>query len=106
MAISRDHLGGNRFGGQPHLLANMLFDGGVDIGESADSTGDRNRCDLRAGIFQPLKVTGELGIVTGQLDAKGRWFGVDRMAAANADCVLVLKSASFEGGEQRLNIGD
>ena len=93
-------------GVSPIFLADMFFDGRVDIGEGADSTGDRDGCDFGAGIFQPLEVTGELGVMAGQLDAKGCRLGVDGMAAANADRVFVFQGAFLERGEQRLDIGN
>ena len=40
MAVARDDLGGNRFGAQAQLFADMFLDGGVDVGERADRARD------------------------------------------------------------------
>ena len=60
---------------------------------------------LRA-ITQALAATAEFGIGLRQFDAEGRRLGMDAMAAADADGVLVLEGAALEGGQQAIDIGD
>jgi len=44
--------------------------------------------------------------VAGQLDAEGRGLGMDAVAAADGERVLVLQGAFLEGCEQPVDVGD
>ena len=73
----------------------MLFDSRVDVGEGANSTGDRDSRYFRSRIFETLEVARKLGIVAGEFDPKGRRFGVDCMAATNSNRIPVFQGAFF-----------
>lgn len=77
---------------------------GVDVGEGADRARDGAGGDLPAGGHQPVAVAVELGIVPGQLQAEGGRLGMDGVAAADADRVLVLDRAAPQGGQDRVDI--
>ena len=47
----------------------------------------------------------ELGVEAGELQAEGRRLGMDAVAAADADRVLVLEGAALQRGQQRVEIG-
>ena len=75
---------------RPSLLRDVLLDRGVDVGEGADRAGDGAGRDLGARRHQPRAVAGELGVVAGELEAEGRRLGMDAVAAADGQRVLVL----------------
>ncbi len=72
----------------------MLLDRGVDIGEGADGAGDGAGGDLGAGVDQARAAAVELGIEPRELEAEGGRLGMDAVAAADADRVLVLERAA------------
>jgi len=65
------------------------FDRGIDIGESTDRARDRAGRDFGSRRGQSRAVAGELGKVAGELQPKGGGLGMDAMAAADTDGVLV-----------------
>ena len=91
---------------QPELLGDMLFDARVDIGEGADRAGDGAGRDLLARRDQARAAARELGIGLRQLDAEGGRLGVDAVAAADGERVLVLEGAPLQRGEQRVEVGE
>ena len=80
-------------GSRPSFCATYASTARVDIGEGADRTRNRAGRDLLAGRGKPLAVAGELGIVPGELEAKGRRLGVDAVAAPDGRRVFVLECA-------------
>ena len=84
----------------------MLLDARIDIGEGADGAGEGRDGDLLARRVEPAAGAGELGIGDGELDAEGGRLGMDAVAAADGDRVLVLEGAALQGGEQRVDIGE
>ena len=46
MAVTRDHLSGNRFNFETHRLCDVGLDGRVDIGKRADRTGNGAGCNF------------------------------------------------------------
>ena len=57
-------------------------------------------------LHQPFAAARKLGIGQRQLDAESRRFGVDAVAAADRDRVLVLEGARLQRGKQRVDIGE
>ena len=57
-------------------------------------------------VHQPLAAARELGIGLRQLDAEGRRLGMDAMAAADGDGVLVLEGTALERRKQAVNVGE
>ena len=106
VAVARDHLGGDRLGPQPHGAGDVILDARVDIGESADGAGERRGGDFLAGGSETAAGAGELGIECGELDAEGRRLGVDAVAAADGDGVLMLEGAATQRGEKLVDVGD
>ena len=94
VAVARNDLRRHRLRLQAELRRDMLFHIGVDVGEGADGAGDGAGRDVLARPHQPLAGAGELGIGQRQLDAEGRRLGVDAVAAADGDRVLVLEGAA------------
>ena len=93
-------------GFEAELCRDMLFDAGIDIGEGADGAGNGAGGDFRARVHQPLAAARELGIGLRQLDAEGGRLGMDAVAAADGDRVLVLEGAALQRGQQRVDIGE
>ncbi len=96
MAIARDDLGRDGFRAQAQFGADVFFDGGVDVCECADRAGNRTRCDFPAGLFQPVLVAIHFGVKTGKGQAHGGGFGVNAVAAPDADRVLMFIGAGFQ----------
>jgi hypothetical protein len=106
MAVTRDHLGRDRLGGQAHGLCNMLFHARIDVGEGADGAGDGAGGDFGAGIDEAGAAAVELGVGLGHFQPEGDRLGMDAVGAADADGVLVLDGAALDGGEQRVHVGE
>ena len=62
------------------------------MGEGADRAGDGAGGDLLAGAHQPLAGAGELGIGDSELEPEGGRLGMDAVAAADRQRVLVLEA--------------
>ena len=105
VAVARDHLRADRLGAQAKHLADVLFDGGINIGEGADRARDRAGGDLFAGGQKAGLVAVHLGVEAGEGQAHGRRLGVDAVAAADADGILVLEGALLERGEDLVHVG-
>ena len=105
MTIARDHLRGDRLGGKAQGFGDMLFNAWIDVGECADSAGNGAGGDFLAGIDETFAAALEFSVGERHLDAKCCGLGVNTMAAANRDRVLVFVSPAFESGEQLVEIG-
>mmetsp|Transcript_2583 Transcript_2583/g.4401 ORF Transcript_2583/g.4401 Transcript_2583/m.4401 type:complete len:326 (-) Transcript_2583:326-1303(-) len=106
MAVAGNDLRADRFGDQPQLVANMVLDCRIDIGEGAHRAGNGACGNLGAGGAHPAQVAVHFGIEPGKGQAHGGRFGVNAVAAAHAQGVLVLNRAAFQGGEQPFDTGD
>ena len=53
---------------------------------------------------QPLAAAGELGVVAGELQTEGGRFGMDAMAAADRQRVLVLERAPLQRRQHRIQV--
>ena len=91
---------------RPSLLRHVLLDPRIDVGEGAHRPGDGAGRDLGARRHQPGAVAGEGGVVAGQLDAEGRGLGMDGVAAADGERVLVLQRALLQRRQQPVDVGD
>ena len=89
----------DRLGRQAQHLADMLLDARVDVGEGADRAGNRAGGDLGPRGHQPGAVARHLGVEAGEGQAHRRGFGMDAVAAADADGVLVLEGAGLQRGQ-------
>ena len=83
----------------------MLLDTRVDIGESADRARNRAGGDLLAGGNEALLGAQKFGIGKGKLEAERDGLGVDAVAPADGQRVLVLESPAFELREKLIEIG-
>ena len=83
----------------------MLLDRRVDIGKRADGAGDGARRHLPPGLFKPVLAPIHLGVEAREGQAHGRRLGMDAVAAADADRVLMLKGAFLQRGEDLVHIG-
>ncbi len=106
MAVARDHLRRDRLGLEPELGRHVGLDARIDVGEGADGARDGAGADLLAGHDEARLGTVELGIGLGELEAEGRGFGVDAVAAADGGGELVLEGARLERREQAIDVGD
>ncbi len=104
MAVTGDDLRGNRLRLQPHFSADILLHKGIDVGKSADRTGDGTGGDVLAGSPEAGTVAVHLGIEGGQLEAEGDRLCVDAVGAPHADRVLVLVGTDLDGFQQGIDI--
>ncbi len=105
MTVARDHLGADRFGCQAHHLADMLFHRRVDVREGADCAGNGPRRNFGSRVDQPGAVARHLGVEPGEGQAHGRGFGMNPVAAPDADGVLVFEGARLERGQNPVQTG-
>ena len=105
VAVARDDLGRDRLRFQAKLFRNVSLHARVDIGEGADGAGDFRRRDLGARSDEPLPAAGEFGIGIGELQPEGGRLGMDAVAAADGDGVLMLDGAALQRGEQGIEVG-
>ena len=106
MAIARDDLCRYRLGPEAKGLSDVDLDARVDVGEGTDGAGYGAGGNFLASGDQAGAAAVEFGIGLGHLQAEGDRFGVDAMAAADADGTLVLHSPALQRGEQAVDIGD
>ena len=90
----------------PSFCGDMLLDPRIDVGEGADRAGDGAGRDLGARRHQPRAVADERGVVAGELDAEGRRLGMDAVAAADGERVLVLERALLQRRQQPVDVGE
>ena len=105
VTVARDHLGADRFGAQAQLFADMVFDGGVDIGKGADRAGNGTGGDFPAGLFQAVLVAVHFRIKARKGQAHCRGFGVNAVAAAHTYGHFVFQRALFQRRQQGIHIG-
>ncbi len=105
MAIARNHLRADRFGTKPHPCADMFLDRRIDIGEGADRAGDGAGCNLVAGPFQPGATARHLGMEPSEGQAHRGRFGMDAVAAADPQRVLVFIGAFLQCRQNAVQIG-
>ena len=96
VSVARNHLGRDRFRRKSHLLRDIFLDFGFDAREVTDRAGDGAGRDLLACRFQSLPSAGELGIVACELEPEAGGFGVNPVASADAERVLVLEGAALQ----------
>ena len=104
--VARDDLGRHRLDGEAELLGDMLFDPRIDVGEGADRAGDGAGRDLGPRRHQPRAVAREGGVVAGELHAEGRGLGMDAVAAADGERVLVLQRALLQRRQQLVDVAE
>jgi len=106
MAVARDDLGRNRFRRQFEHGGDMLLDGGIDIGERPDGARDGAGGDLVTGLDEALASALKLGVKPRELEAQGRRFGVNAVAAPHARGVTVFIGAFLESIEDAVHVLD
>ena len=82
----------------------MFFNGGINVGEGANRTGNCTGRDFLAGCQQPVAVTGELGMEAGEFQAHRHRLGVDAVAATHADHIPGFISALFQSFQYPVDI--
>jgi hypothetical protein len=105
MAVARDDLGGDRFSNEAQLFADIFLDARVDIGKGADSAGNCAGGDFCAGGNQTVTVAAHLGIETGKGQAHRGRLGMNAVAAADADGILVFEGTGLQRIEHAIQIG-
>ena len=103
--IARDDLGRYRLERQAEPLRDVFFHSRIDVGERAHRPGNGTGGDFLARSFQTLTAALEFGIGLGEFQAKGRGFGMDAVAAAHANGVLVLHRPGFKRRQHAVHIG-
>ena len=91
MAVARDDLGGYRFDGQAELLGHIRLNARVHMGEGADGAADRGHRHFGTRCQQPGAIARKFCVVAGELQAEAGGLGMDAVAAADGECVLVLE---------------
>ncbi len=104
VAVARDHLRRHRLDREAELLGNMGFDVGMQVREGADGPADGADRDLRPRGLQAVAAAGEFGEMAGELHAEGGRLGVDAVAAADGQRVLVLEGAPFQREQHRIQV--
>ena len=104
VAVARDDLRRDWLDRKTQLVGNMCLDTRVDVGEGADGARDRAGRDAAPRRLEPFAVARELGIGLGQFQPEGGRLGMDAVAAANAQRVLVLEGAPFQRLEERIDV--
>ncbi len=104
VAVARDDLRGDRLRRQAQLCGDILLHTRIDMRERANGAGNRCHRHLRTRRHQARTVAGELGIVPGQLQPERRRFGVDAVAAADRQRVLVLQRSRFQRRQHRIEV--
>jgi hypothetical protein len=87
------------FGDQAKLGADMFFDGRVNVGKGANRARNGTGPNFVPRCQKPAAAPRHLGVKTGKGQAHGRRFGMDAVAAANADRVLVFKGTGLQRGK-------
>ncbi|MND53340.1 hypothetical protein D3C80_443750 [compost metagenome] len=104
VAIARNDLGGDRLRLQAQGCCDMFLDARVDVGEGADGAGDGAGGDLFAGFEKACLVAVHFGVEAGKGQAHRRRFGMDAVAAADADRILVFEGASLESSQNTIYV--
>src|SRR5437773_5903205 len=97
MTVSVDDLRRDGLDEEAETAADLLLEVGRDSGVGADGAGDLANGDLLLGLCEAVGVAAHLVVPGGKLEAEGGGLGVDAVAAAHADRVLVLLCADGEG---------
>ena len=84
----------------------MGFHRRVQVGEGADGARNGAGGDLGAGRNEPRPAARKLGVMACQFQPEGGWLGMDGVAAPDADRVLELHGAAFEGRQQAVHAGE
>ena len=104
VAVARDDLGADRFRLKPQFVADMRLNRGVNVGEGADSARDCTGRDFCARGLKAAAIAVHFRIKARECQAHGDGFGVDAMAATDADRVLVFQCTALEGGQKPVHI--
>ena len=73
------------------------------MGKSTHSSRNGAGGNFVTRCLQTAVTAGELGIECGELQAEGRWFGVDSMTAADGWCALEFMRPYTQRSQQTLN---
>jgi len=83
----------------------MFLDAGVDVGEGTDGAGNGTRRDLGTRRFEACTVAVHLGIEAGEGQPHRRRLGMNAVAAADADRILVFEGAGLQRSEDTVHVG-
>ena len=84
----------------------MLLDPWIDIGKGADRPRQGTRRHFRPRRHHPRPRPVHFRVSLGHFQTERHRFGVDAMAAADADTVFMFKRPAFQRGQQAIQIGD
>ncbi len=96
MAVARDDLSGDRFHRQAELVGDEFLHTRVDMREGADRAADRCHRDLLPRRHQPPPVALEFRVMSGEFQSERGGLGMDAVAAADGERVLVFERACLE----------
>ena len=105
MAVAGNDLGGYRLFGEAELARHIFLDPGIDIGEGPDRAGDGAGGDLGPGVEESLLGALEFGVERSELQPERGRLGVNPVAAADGERVLMLEGAALERLQQPLQVG-
>ena len=91
-------------GVSPSFAATYSSTRGSTEAKVPDRPADRRHRHLGARRHQPRAVAGELGIVAGELQPERRRLGMDAVAAADRQRVLVLERARLQRRQHRVQV--
>ena len=91
---------------QAQSISDVDLDRRIDIGEGANSAGDRAGRHLVDRLRQPVVTAMDQRVVTGELQAECRRLGVNGVAAPDGRHVLELMRPGLQRGEQALGTGE
>src|SRR5438270_9734980 len=98
MAVTLNHLTGNRRGFQAKLCADLLFKLRSKMCQRSHGSGYFPDSHVFGRMLEASDIALNLGIPICYFEAEGSWLGMNSVGAANGRRVLKFKSSAFEYG--------
>ena len=96
VAVARDNLGADGFGGQAQFAADILFNRRINIGECANRTRNRPRRHFGPCRQQPRVIACHFGVKPREHQSHRGGFGMNAVAAPDADRKFMLIRAGLQ----------
>ena len=106
VAVARDNLRGQRIGRQAQMLANILFNEGVDAGIRTHRTGDSTGRDHVARLLHALQIAREHPGPAAEFHAECHRLGGNAMGTPDAQRVFELERATLAHLTELLDVLD
>ena len=100
--VAWDNLGADGFWLQAQFAADMFFDGRINIGKRSNCARYGACGNFSAGRSQTPFVAIHFGVEPRECQTHCRGFGMNTVAASNANGVFMFKSAALKGGQQQI----